>query len=90
MVKKLRLKTPTLKLEGRLNLEMEPLHSNLKIKGKNYVSDKMSAGWSVTDPDPIAMQVVGGDRFWVHTMSHLDKPLTTRVGVAGHVTSKEK
>jgi len=50
----------------------------------------MSAGWSVTDPDPIAMQEVGGDRFWVHSMSHLDKPLTTRVGVAGHVTSKEE
>ena len=50
----------------------------------------MSAGWSVRDPDPIAMQVVGGDRFWVHTMSHLDKPLITKVGVAGRVTSKEK
>ena len=50
----------------------------------------MSEGWSMTDPDPIAMQEVGGDRFWVHTMSHLDKPLTTRVGVAGNVTSKEE
>ena len=58
----------------------------------------MMAGWSVTqtqtrrvgDPDPIALQEVGGDRFWVHSMSHLDKPLTTRVGVAGHVTSKEE
>ena len=62
----------------------------MKIKGKNYVSDKMSAGWSKADPDPIAIQEVGGDRFWLHYTSHLDKPLTTRVGVAGHVTSKEE
>ena len=50
----------------------------------------MSAGWSKADPDPIAIQEVGGDRFWLHYTSHLDKPLTTRVGVAGHVTSKEE
>ena len=69
--------------------EIKRVHSNLEIKG-NYVSDKMSSGWSMTDPDPIALQEVGGDLFWVHAMSHLDKPLTTRVGVAGHVTSKEE
>ena len=53
----------------------------------------MSVGWSdsdLTDPDPIAMQELGGDCFWVHTTSHLEKPFTTRVGVAGHVTSKEE
>ena len=44
----------------------------------------------VGDPDPIALQEVGGDRFWVHAMGHLEKPLTTRVGVAGHVTSREE
>ena len=44
----------------------------------------------MADPDAIAMQEVGGDHFWVHSMSQLDKPLTTRVGVAGHVTSKEE
>ena len=71
------------------NPEIKLVHSNLEIKG-NYVSDKMSAGWLMTDPDPIALQEVGGDLFWVHAMSHLDKPLTTRVGVAGHVTSKEE
>ena len=71
------------------NSEIKLVYSNLEIK-ENYVSDKMSSGWSMTDPDPIALQEVGGDLFWVHAMSHLDKPLTTRVGVAGHVTSKEE
>ena len=41
-------------------------------------------------PGPDSHAGGGGDRFWVHSMSHLDKPLTTRVGVAGHVTSKEE
>ena len=70
---------------------MEPLHSNLKIKKIN-VSDKRMAGWSgrVEDPDPIALMKVGGDSFWVHAMGHLEKPLATRVGVAGHVTSREE
>ena len=87
----MRLKTPTLKLEGRLNLEMEPLHSNLKIKEIN-VSDKRMAGWSarVEEPDPIALLEVGEHSFWVHAMGHLEKPLATRVGVAGHVTSREE
>ena len=71
------------------NSEIKLVYSNLEIKG-NYVSDKMSSGWSMTDPDPVALQEVGGDFFWVHAMSQLDKPLTTRVGVAGHVTSKEE
>ena len=53
---------------------------------------KMMAGWSVGvgDPDPIALKEIGGDSFWVHAMGHLEKPLATRVGVAGHVTSKEE
>ena len=53
---------------------------------------KMMAGWSaeVGDPDPIALMEIGGDSFWVHAMGHLEKPLATRVGVAGHVTSKEE
>ena len=46
----------------------------------------MSAGWV----DPIARQELGGDCYWVHNTSHLEKPLTTRMGVAGHLTSKEK
>ena len=45
----------------------------------------MSTGWV----DSLEMQELGGDCFWVHT-SHLEKPLSTRMGVAGHVTSKEK
>ena len=61
------------------------VHFNLSIK-EIYVSDKMSAGWL----DPIAMQELGGDCYWVHNTSHLEKPLTTRMGVAGHVTSKEE
>ena len=66
------------------NLEIEPLHYNLKIKEIN-VSDKMMAGWSarVGDPDPIALLEVGGDSFWVHTMGHPEKPLTTRVSRLG-------
>ena len=50
------------------------------------------ANWSggVEDPDPIALKEIGGDSFWVHNMGHLEKPLATRVGVAGHVTSNEK
>ena len=71
------------------NSEIKLVYSNLEIKG-NCVSDKMSLRWSMTDPDPLALQEVGGDLFWVHAMSHLDKPLTTRVGVARHVTSKEE
>ena len=53
---------------------------------------KMMAGWSaeVGDLDPIALIEIGADSFWVHAMGHLEKPLTTRVGVAGHVTSKEE
>ena len=60
-------------------------HCNLSIK-ERLVSDKMSAGWL----DPIARQELGGDCYWVHNTSHLEKPLTTRMGVAGHLTSKEK
>ena len=36
------------------------------------------------------MQELGGDCYWVHNTSHLEKPLSTRMGVAGHVTSKEE
>ena len=63
----------------------------MKIKEIN-VSDKMMAGWSarVGDPDPIALLEVGGDSFWVHAMGHPEKPLATRVGVAGHGTSREE
>ena len=52
----------------------------------------MMAGWSarVGDPDPIALLEVEGDSFWVHTMGHPEKPLATRVGVAGHGTSREE
>ena len=46
----------------------------------------MSTGWL----DPLAMQELGGEYYWVHNTSHLEKPLTTRIGVAGHVTSKEE
>ena len=41
-------------------------------------------------PDPITLLEKGGDQFWVHNVSQLDKPLTTRVGVAGHVTGNKK
>ena len=43
--------------------------------------------WSgtVEDPDPIALTEVGGDSFWVQNMGHLEKPLTTRVGVYKHL-----
>ena len=61
------------------------VHSNLGIK-EIYVSDKMSTGWL----DPIAMQELGEDCYWVHNTSHLEKPLSTRMGLAGHVTSKEE
>ncbi len=52
----------------------------------------MMAGWSaeVGDPDPIALMEIGGDSFWVDNMGQLEKPLATRVGVAGHVTGNEK
>ena len=53
----------------------------------------MSGGrWArgVDDPDPIALKEEGGDKFWVHSTSYLEKPLTTRVGVAGHVTSRKE
>ena len=46
----------------------------------------MSTGWV----DSLEMQELGGDCFWVHNTSHLEKPLSTRMGVAGHVTSKEE
>ena len=48
--------------------------------------------WSgrVEDPDPMALMEVGGDSSWMHNMGHLEKPLNTRVGVAGHVTSREE
>ena len=41
-------------------------------------------GWArgVEDPDPITLKEEGGDKFWVHNTSYLEKPLTTRVGVA--------
>ena len=42
------------------------------------------------DPDPITLLEKGGDQFWIHNASQLDKPLTTRVGVAGHVTGNKK
>ena len=38
---------------------------------------------------PDSLQELGGDCYWVHNTSRLDKPLNTRLGVAGHVTSKE-
>jgi hypothetical protein len=46
----------------------------------------MSTGW-VNSPE---VQELGGDLFWLHNTSHLEKPLSTRMGVAGHVTSKEE
>ena len=57
-----------------------------KIQTEHYVSDWMSTGWV----DSLEMQELGGDCFWVHNTSHLEKPLSTRMGVAGHVTSKEE
>jgi len=56
------------------------------------VSDGSMANWSggIEDPDPIALREIGGDKFWIHRMGQLEKPLATRVGVAGHVTSDEK
>ena len=46
----------------------------------------MSAGWV----DSLEMQKLGEDCYWVHNTSHLEKSLSTRMGVAGHVTSKEE
>ena len=61
---------------------------------KAVVSDSKMAGrpWKrgLDDPDPITLKEEGGDKFWVHNTSHLEKPLTTRVGVAGHVTGDKK
>ena len=61
------------------------VHSNLGIK-EIYVSDTMCAGWL----DSIEMRELRGDCYWVHNTSHLEKPLSTRMGLAGHVTSKEE
>jgi hypothetical protein len=46
----------------------------------------MSSGWA----DALEMRELGGDCFWLHNTSHLEKPLSTRMGVAGHVTSREE
>ena len=46
----------------------------------------MGTGWV----DSLEMQELEGDCYWVHNTSHLEKPLTTRVGVAGHVTGDKK
>ena len=46
----------------------------------------MSSGWL----DPIVRQELGENSFWVHNTGYLDKPLSTKIGVAGHVTSKEE
>ena len=40
--------------------------------------------------DSIEMRELRGDCYWVHNTSHLEKPLSTRMGLAGHVTSKEE
>ena len=61
----------------------------MKIKEIN-VSDKMMAGWSARVGDPIALLEVGGDSCWVHAIGHPEKPVATRVGVAGHGTSREE
>ena len=47
---------------------------------------EMEAGWH----NPLEMKELGDDHFWLHNTSHLEKPLSTRMGVAGHVTSEEK
>ena len=49
-------------------------------------------GWSVRvgDRDPIALLEVGGDSCWVHAIGHPEKPVATRVGVAGHGTSRKE
>ena len=47
-------------------------------------------GRGLEDPDPITLLEKGGDQFWLHNASKLDKPLSTRVGVAGHVTGDKK
>jgi len=59
--------------------------SKLNIKEIN-VSDKMSAGWG----EALEMQELGGDCYWLHHTSQLEKPLSTRMGVAGHVNSQEE
>ena len=46
----------------------------------------MNTGWL----DPIVKQELGENSFWVHNTGYLDKPLSTKMGVAGHVTSKEE
>ena len=46
----------------------------------------MGTGWV----DSLKMQEPGGGCYWVHNTSHLQKPLSTRMGVAGHVTSMEE
>ena len=46
----------------------------------------MSSGWL----DPIVRQELGENSFWVHNTGYLDKPFSTKIGVAGHVTSKEE
>jgi hypothetical protein len=46
----------------------------------------MSSGWA----DSLEMRELGGDCCWVCNTCHLEKPLPTRMGVAGHVTSKEE
>ena len=40
--------------------------------------------------DSIEMRELRGDCYWVHNTNHLEKPLSTRMGLAGHVTSKEE
>ena len=46
----------------------------------------MNTGWL----DPILKQELGENSFWVHNTGYLDKPLSTKMGVAGHVTSKKE
>ena len=70
---------------------MEPLHPNLKIKEiKCFRQKDDGMVGRVEDPDPMALMEVGGDSSEVHNMDHLEKPLNTRGGVDGHVTSREE
>ena len=80
----IKARRPTKSRNGTPSLQPENKEIN--------ISDKRMAGWlaRVGEPDPIALMEVGGDSFWVHAMGHLEKPLATRVGMAGHVTSREE
>ena len=38
----------------------------------------------------LELQELGGDYYWLHYTNQLEKPLSTRMGVAGHVNSQEE